>query len=227
MRMNVQSLAPGLKIEIPVIDTFASILNYEEWELEKDIKRHYFYASVMLPGIIQNKPESMETKIGKQYEEFAKMIVIQMEDDISRLQFDDNGVFAKHLSTYLHPKAEEYMNQKKKPTILNMKWKTKKEKIDCGLFMMMHMDNYEGKIKWETGMLEETNKNHRLQRNNLRAKYAAKMMLHEINENQKLMSDYALKFAAENQDEKEADKIVNQSIMKKIAEQDKQDNQGK
>ncbi|PWA69335.1 hypothetical protein CTI12_AA309800 [Artemisia annua] len=175
----------------------------------------------------KNKPESMETKIEKQYEEFAKMIVIQMEDDISKLQFDDvnlNGVFAKHLSTYLHPKAEKYMNQKKKPTILNMKWKTKKEKIDCGLFMMMHMDNYEGKIKWETGMLEETNKNHRLQRNNLRAKYAAKMMLHEINENQKLMSDYELKFAAENPDEKEADKIVNQSIMKKIAEQD---NQGK
>ena len=119
------------------------------------------------------------------------------------------------------------MNQKKKPTILNMKWKTKKEKIDCGLFMMMHMDNYEGKIKWEKGMLEETNKNHRIQRNNLRAKYAAKIMLHEINENQKLMSDYALKFAAENPDEKEAEKIVNESIMKKIAEQDKQDNQGK
>ena len=48
MRMNVQSLAPGLKIEIPVIDTFASILNHEECELEKDIKRHYFYASMMV-----------------------------------------------------------------------------------------------------------------------------------------------------------------------------------
>ena len=52
-------------------------------------------------------------------------------------------------------------------------------------------------------------------------------MLHEINENQKLMSDYALKFAAENPDEKEAEKIVNESIMKKIAKQDKQDNQEK
>ena len=42
-----------------------------------------------LPGIIQNNPESMETKIEKQYEEFAKMVVIQMEDDISKLQFED------------------------------------------------------------------------------------------------------------------------------------------
>ena len=48
MRMNVQSLAPGLKIETPVIDTFASILNHEERELEKDIKRHYFYTSMMV-----------------------------------------------------------------------------------------------------------------------------------------------------------------------------------
>ena len=138
-----------------------------------------------------------------------------------------SGVFAKHLSTYLHPKAEEYMNQEKKPTILKMKWKTKKEKIDCGLYMMMHMENYEGKKKWETGMLEETNKNHQNQTNNLRAKYAAKMMLHEVNEKKKIMSDYALKFAAENPDNKEAEKIVNEAIMKKIAEQDEQDKKGK
>ena len=42
-----------------------------------------------LPGIIQDKPESMETKIEKQYEEFSKMVLIQMEDDISKLQFED------------------------------------------------------------------------------------------------------------------------------------------
>ena len=48
MRMNVQSLAPGLKIETPVIDTFAAILNYEEWLSDKEIKRHYFYTSMMV-----------------------------------------------------------------------------------------------------------------------------------------------------------------------------------
>ena len=41
------------------------------------------------------------------------------------------------------------------------------------------------------------------------------------------MSDYALKFAAENPDNKEAEKIVNEAIMKKIAEQDEQDKKGK
>ncbi|PWA59440.1 hypothetical protein CTI12_AA391600 [Artemisia annua] len=195
MRMNVQSLAPGLKIESPVIDTFASILNYEEWKSEKEIKRHYLYTSMM------DKQECMLTKIYKQYDEFAKIIAIQMEDDISKLQFDDvnlvffpiiahdhyylivfnifkgasviidnsdsggtyegkykenydlvKGVFAKHWSTYEHPIADQLMNPKKQPTILNMSWRTKKEKIDCGLYTKMHMDHYNGKsgTTWET-----------------------------------------------------------------------------
>ena len=42
-----------------------------------------------LPGIIQNEPQCMLTKIDKQYDEFAKMITIQMEDDIRKLQFED------------------------------------------------------------------------------------------------------------------------------------------
>ncbi|PWA80133.1 hypothetical protein CTI12_AA197910 [Artemisia annua] len=180
MRMNVQSLAPGLKIETP-----------------------------QLPGILQNEPQCMLTKIDKQYDEFAKMITIQMEDDIKKLQFEDvnlRGVFAKHLKTYQHPKGDELMNQKRKATILNMSWRTKKEKIDCGLYMMLHMEYYQGKseTKWDTGMLKENDINHRMQINNLRAKYVAKMMLHEVNDNQKMMSDYALKFAAENPDEEAA-----------------------
>ena len=31
----------------------------------------------------------MKTKIDEQYEEFSKMIAIQMEDDIKKLQFED------------------------------------------------------------------------------------------------------------------------------------------
>lgn len=41
-----------------------------------------------LPGIIKDEPECMLTKIDKQYDEFAKMIAIQMEDDIRKLQFE-------------------------------------------------------------------------------------------------------------------------------------------
>ena len=131
------------------------------------------------------------------------------------------GVFAKHLSTYEHPIADQLMNTKKKPTILNMSWKTKKEKIDCGLYVMMHMDHYNGKSSttWETGILKETSKDHRMQMNNLRYKYTAKMMLHEVNKKQRMMSDYAIKFEAENPDEEKVQNLINEEINKKIAEQ--------
>ncbi|GKD04125.1 hypothetical protein Tco_1179099 [Tanacetum coccineum] len=76
-----------------------------------------------------------------------------------------------------------------------MKWKTKKEKIDCGLYMIMHMELYEGSTaaQWKTGLLPENDKNHRMQMDNLRSRIAAKILLHEVNIYQKKMSDYAKK----------------------------------
>lgn len=47
-------------------------------------------------------------------------------------------------------------------------------------------------------------------------------MLHEVNDNQKMMSDYALKFAAENPDEEEANKLVEEAIKRKIAQENEQ-----
>lgn len=48
MRMSIQSLAPGLEVETPVIDTFVSILNNEERLLTKTFKRHYFHTGMMV-----------------------------------------------------------------------------------------------------------------------------------------------------------------------------------
>lgn len=48
MRMSIQLLAPGLEVETPVIDTFASILNNEERLSTKTFKRHYFHTGMMV-----------------------------------------------------------------------------------------------------------------------------------------------------------------------------------
>ena len=48
MRMSIQSLAPGLQVETPVIDTFVSILNNEEMISTKPFKRHYFHTGMMV-----------------------------------------------------------------------------------------------------------------------------------------------------------------------------------
>ncbi|GKF07472.1 hypothetical protein Tco_0041696, partial [Tanacetum coccineum] len=47
-RMNIQSLAPGLEIDTSVIDVYVSILNYEEKFKMMNMKRHFFYSSMMV-----------------------------------------------------------------------------------------------------------------------------------------------------------------------------------
>ena len=41
--------------------------------------------------------------------------------------------------------------------IAKMRWRTQKNKIDCGLYMMMHMEMFVGEIglKWKTNILDE------------------------------------------------------------------------
>ncbi|PWA38382.1 hypothetical protein CTI12_AA581920 [Artemisia annua] len=210
--MNVQSLAPGLKIETPVIDTFASILNCEEWLSDKELKRHYFYTSMM------DELECMLTKIDKQYDEFAKMITIQMEDDIRKLLFEDVNLVFFPIISHDHYYPIVFNIIKGTSVIID-------NSDSDGTYEGKYKENYEyvGKsgTKWDTCMLKENDINHRMQINNLRAKYVAKMMLYEVNDNQKMMSDYALKFAAENPDEEQAKTLVEEAIKIKIAEQDK------
>ncbi|PWA64130.1 lectin protein kinase family protein [Artemisia annua] len=135
------------------------------------------------------------------------------------------GVFLRHLKTYENSKEEmlsEKLN-KFKPKLLKMNWRTREERIDCGVYMMAHMELYEGETvaaKWKTGLLEEKDKGHREQIDNLRSKYAAKIILHQENEDEikKKMTEYAYKFAAEYTDEETMEKDVNEAINKKKAE---------
>ena len=125
-----------------------------------------------------------------------------------------------HLMTYEHSK-EKLMMKDFKPKILKMKWRTKEEKTDCGVYMMTHMESYEGETaatKWKTGLLDEKHKGHREQIDNLRSKYAAK--IHEENEDKikKMMTEYAYQFAAQFPDEETMKKDINEAINKKKAE---------
>ncbi|PWA80919.1 hypothetical protein CTI12_AA190060 [Artemisia annua] len=110
-----------------------------------------------------------------------------------------------------------------KPKILKMKWRTKEEKTDCGVYMMAHMESYEGETtvaKWKTGLLDEKHKGHREQLGNLRSKYAAKIILHEENEDKikVMMTEYAYKFAAQYPDEETIKKVINEAVKEKKEE---------
>ncbi|GJR41288.1 peptidase C48, SUMO/sentrin/Ubl1 [Tanacetum coccineum] len=88
-RMCIQSLAPGMELDTQVIDAYVSILNYEEKFKMMNMKRHFFYTSMMLPRILEDKTKEFEKKVEAQYEKFQQMINIQMENDVENLQMED------------------------------------------------------------------------------------------------------------------------------------------
>ncbi|GKA84341.1 peptidase C48, SUMO/sentrin/Ubl1, partial [Tanacetum coccineum] len=171
-RMNIQSLAPGLEIDTSVIDVLFPIIAHG----------HYYLIVFNLKtgkAVIIDNNESDATYEGK-YKDNVEFV---------------RSVFGKHLLMYQNTNADKILTAAKKSTILKMKWKTKEEKIDCGLYMIMHMELYEGSTpsQWKIGLLPENDNNHRMQMDNLRSRIATKILLHEVNIYQKKMSDYAKK----------------------------------
>nr|GEX94276.1 peptidase C48, SUMO/sentrin/Ubl1 [Tanacetum cinerariifolium] len=83
-RMNIQALAPGLEIDTSVIDVHVSILNYEEIFKMTNMKRHFFYTSMMVPGILENKTKEIDKKMDAQYDRFYEILSIQMETDVEK-----------------------------------------------------------------------------------------------------------------------------------------------
>lgn len=107
------------------------------------------------------------------------------------------------------------------PKIPKMKWRTRDNKIDCGLYMIMHMEMFEGEIglKWKTNILDERNRQYAEQIKRMRMRYAAKILLHDVNKNSKMMSDLALKFNEDHKDQEEQKKMVEEAIRIKAAEE--------
>ncbi|PWA37056.1 hypothetical protein CTI12_AA594850 [Artemisia annua] len=126
-----------------------------------------------------------------------------------------------HLERYKHPKASDVRD--KKTTIMKLKWGTKNNEVDCGVFVMMHMENYNGETatKWNLGFpIEEENQTIDLIK--MRVKYATKMLMHEVNKNREMMSENAHQFARQYTDKDEKQKMIKENIKKKKAEQDAQ-----
>ncbi|MFS8025691.1 hypothetical protein Hanom_Chr16g01478121 [Helianthus anomalus] len=75
------------------------------------------------------------------------------------------------------------------PFRLEMPWRTNHNKIDCGVFMMRHMETYKGTTKksWECGLSNECTDageisyKQRKELDDLRHKYVAKMVLSDTN----------------------------------------------
>ncbi|PWA51856.1 hypothetical protein CTI12_AA460020 [Artemisia annua] len=89
----------------------------------------------------------------------------------------------------------EKLIRKVKPRIASLKWKTKNNYIDCGVFTMLHMDNYTSEAlgKWDCGLVAES-KEQSDQLRVLRFKFATKILLDKVNVHAGRMYELALEF---------------------------------
>ena len=93
-----------------------------------------------------------------------------------------------------------------------MKWRTKNNHVDCGVFLMLHMESYNGLKDWDCGLcLESSNKKKQL--NLLRSRFAAKILLSELN----LLKNKFLKLVQvfEDKSENERKEMIQDGIAKR------------
>ncbi|GKA11189.1 hypothetical protein Tco_0690622, partial [Tanacetum coccineum] len=203
-RMNIQSLAPELEIDTSVIDAYVSILNYEEKIKMTNMKRHFFYTSMMVPRILEDKTKEIDKKIDAQYDRFHEMLSIGKRHRknenrgrrIGKPMIIDNSESDATYEGKYKDNVEIVIRswQDLKSNKLKNEMEDNKRKIRLW-FMIMHIELYEGSTaaQWKTCLLPENDKNHQMQMDNLRSRIAAKILLHEVNIYQKKISDYAKK----------------------------------
>ncbi|KAK1378210.1 hypothetical protein POM88_024954 [Heracleum sosnowskyi] len=106
---------------------------------------------------------------------------------------EDAKIFYGRIPTILHSHFCKYLQwngfenlsktvRKLKPTFLRMPWQTQGNSLDCGIFLMRHMETYKGDVRnWETNFRNEGCGQFK-QLLKLRAKYNNAIMSSDINE---------------------------------------------
>ncbi|GJS56048.1 ulp1 protease family, C-terminal catalytic domain-containing protein [Tanacetum coccineum] len=92
--------------------------------------------------------------------------------------------FAGYLTKINHRKADSI--RRVKPVRLEFTWQTTYNCVDCGVFLMRHMEIYKGMHKMENGLAREGLVQQQ-QLNDLRRKYATKILLADINEHKEAL----------------------------------------
>ena len=93
--------------------------------------------------------------------------------------------FAGYLRKINHHKAVAI--GKVKPVRLEFSWQTRYNCVDCGVFLMRHMEIYKGLNKMEDGLAPEGVAQQE-QLNELRRKYATKILLADINKHKEALT---------------------------------------
>ncbi|GJW04120.1 hypothetical protein Tco_1562976 [Tanacetum coccineum] len=116
-------------------------------------------------------------------------------------------LFSRYLKEQNHSSHEAV--SKMRPFIPKLKWRTSNNHVDCGVFAMIHMENYVGDAakNWEFGLCEESDEQ-LLMLQRLRYKIATKILLHQFNAISNKMFDFAFTFETKNTEQAKVSMIV-------------------
>nr|GEW74866.1 ulp1 protease family, C-terminal catalytic domain-containing protein [Tanacetum cinerariifolium] len=224
IRHYMQASASQLKAESNVIDTFSLILNHEQKMNSNGNKIKYFFHTTMIaffPIIVHEHYYLVVFN-------FLKGNTVIIDNSKTKMTYDAKyktvcellkKLFSMHLEKLEHPRAKDVLN--KKPTILRPKWGTKENETDCGIFLMMHMEHYNGKTakNWNLEFPKEDEGN-RLDIIKMRVRLATKILSHEININQEKISTEAQEFARRNTDKNLRKKMTKEAVKTKKEKQE-------
>ncbi|GKC63985.1 ulp1 protease family, C-terminal catalytic domain-containing protein [Tanacetum coccineum] len=216
IRDYMQTLAPTLKIESNVIDTYCLVLNHKQGMNHKEKKtKHFFHIGMITKDMFKWKKED-----GKKYDEVKQYKAFfdtmknefKKDDELKKMKdLEMKNMFSMHLKEVQHPRAKEVLN--KKPTILRPKCGTEENNTDCGVFLMMHMENYNGENARNWNLEFKTEKEgNRYDIIKMRMRFAIKILSHEINIHREEMSKQALEFADRNKEKKAREVLIREAI---------------
>ncbi|GKB08466.1 ulp1 protease family, C-terminal catalytic domain-containing protein [Tanacetum coccineum] len=201
IHLNMETLAPGLWINANVIDCWGAILNHEERFRVADSKtRHFFPTGCITQSMFDGTLATDDAK----WDSFSNQVKAQFSGNDDRLALqgiDLKKLFTRHLKEYGHDRHTKIA--KLIPKIPKLKWRTKGNYQDCGIFTMLHMESYNaGAVaNWDCGLVAEYGLQLDMLRR-LRFKFATKILLHEINVHAQKMLDLAKEFDKLESDEK-------------------------
>nr|GEU57468.1 hypothetical protein [Tanacetum cinerariifolium] len=181
-----------------------SILNHEE--LVRGFpspKRHFFPTRCNTKAIIKGTTDEEQ-----QWKVLSNEISSQFKHDVSSISLSEVNLSPSAMIILDNSNYGETYNSKYKAVCEPLS--TTKNHSDCGVFTMIHLENYLGKPvgQWDFGLCEESDEQVLMLRR-MRFNIATKILFHEFNVHAEKMFDLAFKCESENDEQTRISIIVN------------------
>ncbi|KAH6838021.1 hypothetical protein C2S53_009581 [Perilla frutescens var. hirtella] len=179
-RRELMSICPNQYLSSAVLDVWSVIMNHNEKLRAPNSTTRFFATTYICLGTVVDALPTWDYE--KRSTTFADRLISEI-GNVSGLQLDKIDMvrfFKDFLRTTGHAKIATTMDKKLKTMdMLKMAWRNETNEIDCGIYVMRHMETYKGGSlrQWNSGLMYNNDKQMRY----LRAKYCAAILSADSN----------------------------------------------